>query len=471
MSGAHIRTNEVRKTIEPARQPGRELVRRQERGLGQAVAPQVAYRRVQLNRNGPRPADLLALQRAVGNRGVQRMLAKQVKDASNEQQAEATAEIVENKAQTKLSMNPLSSVVQRQLTVHNTPWNDATSMKASSGGGGGVLIISDGANTLAVKPQVRGIEEEIASWMHGQLPRSKKEKSWNLGSLDMRIAVADDVAGIRALQLAPNVQVTQSAKLNQLLQDLAPGTTMIQEFAPEGTRTFGEAMTQQVAAGGHLGENENAKTAKTSPLKPLLNKPDFAQSLGKVAAADILMGNFDRLVGEANLENFMVNLDTKRIFLIDNVGGQDIEQLSGTADPRGYFLGWSRHPFVEALKRGDVDTLVKSVWEFEAGEGTEDLGAKGPFPRVLVEGYRNEAGAALDFVAEEEKARLKAKLEERHLETIRENFQKGLIKGWIAITKTGGNLPPGVGNAEARQAFKARVLYLGGASADEAWPH
>ena len=69
MSGAHIRANEVQKTIEPARQPGRELIRQQEQGPVQAVTPQVAYRRVQLNRNGLRPANLLALQRAVGNRG------------------------------------------------------------------------------------------------------------------------------------------------------------------------------------------------------------------------------------------------------------------------------------------------------------------------------------------------------------------------------------------------------------------
>jgi len=58
------------------RQPEPELIRRQEQGPAHAVAPQDAYRRAQLNRNGLRPADLLALQRAVGNRGVQRMVAQ-----------------------------------------------------------------------------------------------------------------------------------------------------------------------------------------------------------------------------------------------------------------------------------------------------------------------------------------------------------------------------------------------------------
>jgi hypothetical protein len=89
MSSAPVRANKIRKIVEPACQPVPELVGRQERGLGQAVAPQAAYRRVQLNRNGLRPADLLVLQRKVGNRGVQRMLAKQVEGAKDQQQDEA----------------------------------------------------------------------------------------------------------------------------------------------------------------------------------------------------------------------------------------------------------------------------------------------------------------------------------------------------------------------------------------------
>ena len=100
MSGAHIRANEVQKTTEPVRQPGRELIRQQEQGPVQAVARQAAYRRVQLNRDGLRPADLLALQRAVGNRQVQRMVAK----ANDEQQDETAEEASERTVQTKLSV-------------------------------------------------------------------------------------------------------------------------------------------------------------------------------------------------------------------------------------------------------------------------------------------------------------------------------------------------------------------------------
>lgn len=64
--------NKVREAITPARQPERVPTHRQEPHPAQAVVPQVAYRRVQRNGDAPRPADLLALQRAVGNHGVQR---------------------------------------------------------------------------------------------------------------------------------------------------------------------------------------------------------------------------------------------------------------------------------------------------------------------------------------------------------------------------------------------------------------
>jgi hypothetical protein len=50
--------------------------RRQEQEPVQAVAPQVAYRRAQRNPGVATPGDLLALQRTVGNRGVQRILAR-----------------------------------------------------------------------------------------------------------------------------------------------------------------------------------------------------------------------------------------------------------------------------------------------------------------------------------------------------------------------------------------------------------
>ncbi len=75
MTGPRAHPNEAQKNTEPAQQPRQEPARQNEQGPMQAVAPQVAYRRAQSDRNALMPADLLAVQRTAGNRMVQQMMA------------------------------------------------------------------------------------------------------------------------------------------------------------------------------------------------------------------------------------------------------------------------------------------------------------------------------------------------------------------------------------------------------------
>ena len=74
MNSTRTQVNEAQKNIEPARQPEQAPAQHHEQGPMQ-VAAQAAYNRAQVGPNGLRPADLLALQRTVGNRMVQRMMA------------------------------------------------------------------------------------------------------------------------------------------------------------------------------------------------------------------------------------------------------------------------------------------------------------------------------------------------------------------------------------------------------------
>lgn len=367
--------------------------------------------------------------------------------------------------------SPIASpthAVQRKLELQNTRWSEATTFRASPGGASGVIFASDESSTLVIKPDVSGAEEQVSTFLHGRLPRSKKEQSWNIDVLDMRIATAADVTAIRGQIENSGIDLGNDARLKNLLDLLAPDTTMIQTFAPAGTRSFGRAMTDQVAAGGHLGTNRNAKTNENSPLKPLLNKPEFAISLGKAAAMDIFMGNFDRLIGKANLENLMINMQSKRIFLIDNVGKSDYEKLSGD---RNYFKAWAQHRYVRALKAGQVADLATSVWAFDQPQEVEDL-ASSPVSVELVQGERMEGEVRLPFVAEQERERMRSKLEGDHISTIRENFQKGLVQGQIAISRTVGKIPMNLaGSDHVRRSFMARWLYLvDQKTVDEAWP-
>ena len=83
MSKRQIQVIESREKAELLRPPEQKPIQRSEQRPAQTLAPQVAYRHAQVNRNGLRPMDILALQRTVGNRRVQRMVA-QHEGADNE---------------------------------------------------------------------------------------------------------------------------------------------------------------------------------------------------------------------------------------------------------------------------------------------------------------------------------------------------------------------------------------------------
>jgi LysM repeat protein len=74
MSQVQTHTTESQTKTGLACQSEQESAHPSEQGLVQPVAPQAAYRRAQVNPNGLTSADLLALQRTVGNRQVQHIL-------------------------------------------------------------------------------------------------------------------------------------------------------------------------------------------------------------------------------------------------------------------------------------------------------------------------------------------------------------------------------------------------------------
>lgn len=81
MSQVTAQAGQVQKKTESARQAEQKSARQDERWLAQ-----VAYRRTQGNGGGLRPADLLALQRIVDNRQVQRMVARRIDRVNGLQQ-------------------------------------------------------------------------------------------------------------------------------------------------------------------------------------------------------------------------------------------------------------------------------------------------------------------------------------------------------------------------------------------------
>lgn len=85
MSQGKASITEIQKKMEPARPLEQEVARQPEQSAALPVAPQTAYRRAQINRNGLRSVDLLALQRTVGNRSVQRILTRRADSPMGQQ--------------------------------------------------------------------------------------------------------------------------------------------------------------------------------------------------------------------------------------------------------------------------------------------------------------------------------------------------------------------------------------------------
>lgn len=360
------------------------------------------------------------------------------------------------------AVNRSLDVVRRALALNHTTWADADQIFASEGGAGGVIFIGDpGGNVLVVKPNVRGAEEQLSAALHHQMATTNKANSWKLGELPMRIATQADVDDIR--DRADELWVGQRpARLVTLLAALAPGTTMIQESAPGGSKTLGRAMSDKTAEGSHFGTNAKQKVHKDSPLKPLFNKPDYAETLGRAAAADIFMGNWDRLVGTlGNIENLMVSAPTKQIFLIDNIGAnvsQDIFDTQG--DGQAEFTAWANNPWVAALKAGQVHDIASDVWSDQG----PNFGALITLQEMLITGARtDQQDQQHAFLSQGDQATMRAKLarsQNRHLNTIIANFANGLTAGLVRIAASGAALAAGAGPNKVRRMADARRRFL-----------
>ena len=362
-------------------------------------------------------------------------------------------------------------VIHRALALNNTTWADADQIWASEGGAGGVIFIRDsGGNTLVVKPNIRGVEEQLSADVHHEMAATNKAKSWKLGELPMRIAIQGDITAIR--QRADELWVGQRPqRLIDLLAAMAPGTTMIQESAPQDSKTLGRAMSDQAEAGGHFGTGFRQKVQDTSPLKPLFTKPEFAETLGRAAAADIFMGNFDRLVGTlGNIENLMVESGTKQVFLIDNIGANVSRDVFDTGNGQAEFTAWANNAWVAALKAGQVGTIAANAWSNDA----PDLGALMTLQTMLVTGARaDQQGQQHGFVSQTDQVTMNAKLTAKNnklLEQIRSNFASGLTAGLIRLAVKGPSIAAGAGTQNAKRMAEARHLFLvGGKGVAAAW--
>ncbi|WP_055074296.1 DUF4157 domain-containing protein [Pseudanabaena sp. 'Roaring Creek'] len=341
----------------------------------------------------------------------------------------------------KVSLSSLShdQTIQR-LSLHDTDWKKATRFRASEGGVGGVIFVSDNKSTLVVKPNVREKDEEmIASHLHGSMASTKKNDrggKWNIANLDRRFAIHKDVVGIQAR--ASNFINDLDARTQTLLGAVAVNTTMIQEAA-QGVSGFGELMQDQTQNGGHITSandrtfGKKDKVNKNSPLKLLTQDPSFAIALGRLAAADIFLGNFDRIVGSANLDNLLMNMSQGKIYPIDNVDpGSRVKFTEQVGAQKITLQNWLNHPLVAMFINANYDAIAAEAWD--SGHVTTNTHMK--FIDEIITGEKVGANPREYNVNPNERVAVTNKLN-NHLQVIMANFAQGLAIGRAEIIRTG----------------------------------
>jgi hypothetical protein len=353
--------------------------------------------------------------------------------------------------------------VMQRLSLQNTDWPKVTAMKGSAGGAGGVLFVGDGSSKgLVVKPGVPADEELAASHAHKQVSGKGGLGQWEVKSLGTRMAAGHDVAGIRIARdrVEKKLGAPLDARATTLIGQLAAGTTMIQEAAQD-SESLADAMREQ-SPKGHITPGEERtgsskdKVKSDSPLKPLMkDRSNFARSLGRVAATDLLLGNFDRIVGAANLENMLLNDNAKVLQPIDNTGGTAVARLLTGGGGTVASAGWTGHPLAAMFIAKDYAGIADEVWQRNPANDMTMTSMQSE----LLDGFEGPVGNREYNVGNAEKTAVEAKLA-NHIDHIKAAFADGLRRGRDELVK-GGPIPTNSGVSQAaREQYAARLALI-----------
>ncbi len=354
-------------------------------------------------------------------------------------------------------------VVQR-LKVQGTDWTRVQSITSSAAGAGGVLFFSDGRDKkLVVKPGVPGDEEMAAAHAHGAVSNiGGNFGKWKIKALSSRMATGYDVGGIRIarqrVERAPGAPL--DARTGGLVDAVAAGTTLIQEAAASGSGSMADQMVEQspakhILAGDQRTGSDKDKVKSDSPLKPLMkNDTNFVRSLGRLAATDLLLGNFDRIVDAANLENLLLNTGKKAMHPIDNTGGTAVGRLLTGGGGPVVSAAWQGQRLGAMFIAKNYAGIAAEVWTIGGGGA-----AMRSFADELLTGFLGPVGARTYNVDAAERAKAQTKLQ-NHLVHIQAAFAEGLQSGRDELVRAGA-IPPASGvNQAARDQYVARLAVI-----------
>jgi hypothetical protein len=355
----------------------------------------------------------------------------------------------------------------QRLELHNTDWSKAKSAKVSEGGGLGVLIIKDSKGPLIVKAgEKTPSEAAVAAQLLSESTQGGAGKM-KASAPEARLVGRDEAAQIYAVanKLLGHGDPTREKNVLSALQD------------GEGIIVFGFAPGVEVSK--LLKETQTTKKGeitKKSVSYAFMHDPDLLQTLGRGAAADVTIGNFDRLIGMTNLENMMLDMKRKKLSFIDNIQMREEAFLRDAPEfkvkGRTAFTVWASNVHVQRFTSRDFTGMAQ-----EALAGMNGLieAITGDIRRQVP---KTEKGAKRSgaVTREAEAKAVKANLEES-LPQMTKWFIQGLTEGLQSciaglapanVKKIVGSLDPALRRHAATNLLARRGVLLG-LTPDSAW--
>ncbi|MFQ5408823.1 MAG: DUF4157 domain-containing protein [Anaerolineales bacterium] len=255
----------------------------------------------------------------------------------------------------------------QRMSWKDTDWSQAKEAWASAGGGSGVLFVKDDTPDppVVVKSGEDATAETVlAANLHEHVGRATEDPGgWGLTAPGARVISPNEGTSIK--QHVSAVIREGDARAAKLVDATDKPGTMAFQYA--GGREF-EEMMKGTAKHSKKRWFRRRTLRKNSPFN-LFRKKSFVEALGRASAVDIFMGNWDRLTVYFNAENFMVDMDSKTIGLIDNIQMNMEFSFKTFSDERitqtgaESFRAWSNKDWVRNLANDDYIAIANKMIE------------------------------------------------------------------------------------------------------------
>lgn len=269
------------------------------------------------------------------------------------------------------------SAAQRTLKFQNTKWSSVKSAKLSGSGGGGAAFLTDNAGPpLVVKAEPGGANEAVLNAaLLEEILADAEYSGWSAATPKARLLSPTEVNEILQKVNAPSGEkrggffgLGKKKKIGGFDPPTDDLDQRRQDTFKANLRRPGSAIVFANAKGASYDDKvdesqpiEDDQINFEHPLVRLVTDEGQMRLFGRIAAADMAIGNDDRIVGKWNSDNMLVRWGKKggaKISLIDNVSDKALLGGAGFA-PKDAFSRWAAGIEVGMASTGDINGLAR----------------------------------------------------------------------------------------------------------------